>query len=167
MVPSLEEMLESRDARARHQRKLLQDNPGKTLICLTVVMPGPVKRSRQSLLIAMAAMTAIIQRFGTDQEQVEAFDLATGFEAYLLTSASVVDAKRAVCRIEEEHPLGRLFDIDVIGRDGIPVERASLGLPPRSCLICGRPARECMRSGRHGYEDLLKEIDRRIDGYVS
>ena len=45
-------------------------------------------------------------------------DFNTGFEAFLLTSLGEEDAKRLCVGIEEEHPLGRLMDIDVIGHDG-------------------------------------------------
>ena len=165
-MATLEQILRSRDERAEHQRELLGAHPGQTLVCLTVVMPGSVKRSAESLLIAGAAMHALIEEFGSSGPFLETRDLPTGYEAYLLTSASVQDAKRAVCRIEEEHPLGRLFDIDVIAAGAAPLSRESLGLEPRRCLLCGRPARECMREGRHGYDELQARISEMVKHYV-
>lgn len=161
---TLEELLAARDDRQRTQRELLRQHPGQTLLCLTVVMPGAVKRNRQSLLIAQAALCALTTRFGSAGLQLR--DLPTGFEAYLLTPTSPLEAKRAVCRIEEEHPLGRLFDIDVLGADGIPISRESLGLPPRRCLLCEQPARWCMRARSHSQEQILARIDQLIDAYV-
>ncbi|MDO5336354.1 MAG: triphosphoribosyl-dephospho-CoA synthase CitG [Eubacteriales bacterium] len=34
------------------------------------------------------------------------------------------------------------------------VDRTELGLSPRRCLVCGRPAKECARSRTHSVEDL-------------
>ena len=163
-MATLDEILKSRDERQAHQQSLLRDHPGQTLLCLTVVMPGKSKRNSRTLLVAQAAVTALLQHFGADKPYIEVRDLETGYEAFLLTSMPVKDAKRAVCRIEEAHPLGRLFDIDVITQQG-PVSRAEIGLAERSCLLCGRPARECMRAHRHTAEELHAEIERLIDNY--
>lgn len=56
---TLEDLLKSRDARVAHQAELLGDYPGKSLLCLTVMLPGPVKRSAMSLKIASAAVEAV------------------------------------------------------------------------------------------------------------
>ena len=45
MTITLEQLLLSRDNRQEHQRFLLKNNPDKTLICLTVIMPGNDKRN--------------------------------------------------------------------------------------------------------------------------
>lgn len=161
---TLAEILASRDERQARQREMLRQNPGKTLLCLTVVMPGSIKRSRQSLTIANAAVCALTAQFGSSGLQTR--DLQTGFEAFLLTSLPPEEAKRAVCRIEEEHPLGRLFDIDVIGQDGVPLERTAIGLEPRKCLLCDNPARWCMRSRTHTTEEILARIDEMVNAYV-
>ena len=143
---------------------MLRENPGKTLLCLTVVMPGSVKRNRQSMIVSDAAVKALTSQFGSIG--LVQRDLPTGFEAYLLTSLPAVEAKRAVCRIEQEHPLGRLFDIDVIGQDGVPLQRADIGLEPRKCLLCDQPARWCMRGHTHSTEEILARIDEMVNAYV-
>lgn len=45
MEITLEELLKSRDERHAHQMELLKEHEGLTLVCLTVVMPGSVKRN--------------------------------------------------------------------------------------------------------------------------
>ena len=143
MEISLDELLASREARRDFQDELLRRYPGKTLVCLTVVMPGSVKRNTQSLIVAQAALSALIARFGSDMTAMQVRDLATGYEAYLLTSLSPLEAKRAVCHIEETHPLGRLFDLDVMTRAGEPVSRADIGPAPRRRPPCDPPAGAC------------------------
>lgn len=166
MEVSLEDLLRSRDQRAARQKELQKQHPGATLVSLTVVMPGQVKRNSSSLLVAGAALSALIARFGSDIIFAETRDLPTGYEAFLLTPLSEEDAKQAVCDIEETHPLGRLFDLDVIGKDGIPVSRGSVGRQPRRCLVCEREARLCMRSHAHTPEEIQDRIRQMIDGYV-
>lgn len=116
---TLNELLASRDARHATQQKLLAEHSGKTLVCLTVVMPGSVKRNQQSLTAAHAAVEAMRKAFG--QEQLLELDLETGYEAYLITPIPLLEAKRIAVNIEDTHPLGRLFDIDIINADGVPV----------------------------------------------
>ncbi len=166
MEITLDQLLASREARSEYQRELLGKNPGKTLVCLTVIMPGKVKRNMQSLVVSQAALTALVARFGSDMLKMDVRDLPTGFEAYLLTSLSIDEVKRAVCHIEDTHPLGRLFDLDVIAPDGIPVSRAEVGYAPRKCLLCDNEARFCMRNRTHTTEELLAKIDEMVKDYV-
>ncbi len=149
------------------QTRLLGENPGKTLLCLTVVMPGNVKRNQVSIAVAHAALHALRSEFGLNQGDIIERDLITGFEAYALTGAETTEAKIRTCLIEDTHPLGRLFDIDVINRDGVPVARQDVGRPPRRCLVCGREARYCMRARSHSQEEIWDKINALVAGYHS
>ena len=93
-------------------------------------------------------------------------DLPTGYEAYLVTPLSNEEAKRETCRIEDTHPLGRLFDLDVIDADGVPVSRELIGKAPRKCLVCDSDARYCMRNRTHSLDELSARIDEMIESYV-
>ena len=138
MKISLDQLLASRDQRWHRQQELLSEHPDETLLCLTVIMPGSVKRNRLSLVVAHAATEALLTTFFDHLTWMEERDLETGFEAYAFTKLPLLEAKRMACRIEEEHPLGRLFDIDVIDPTGTPVSRQSIGAEPRRCLLCER-----------------------------
>ena len=163
---TLLQLLESRDARHAMQTRLLGENPGKTLLCLTVVMPGNVKRNRVSLTVAHAALDAMCSEFGLNRGDIMERDLVTGFEAYALTDAETTEAKLQACLIEDTHPLGRLFDIDVINHDGVPVARQDVGRPPRRCLVCGREARYCMRARSHSQEEIWDKINNLVAAYL-
>ena len=166
MPITLHELLASRDARHAMQTKLLADNPGKTLVCMTVVMPGSVKRNRQSFTVAHAAVDAMRTAFRPEKGDMTERDLTTGYEAYLLTAMPLPDAKRTAVGIEDTHPLGRLFDIDVISPDGTPVPRESVGGKARRCLVCDREARYCMRMRWHTQEEIWARIDSMVGRYV-
>lgn len=170
---TLHELLASRDARHATQQKLLAEHSGKTLVCLTVVMPGSVKRNHQSLCVAHAAVEAMREAFHlndmSDAEREVVLterDLNTGYEAYLITPLPLLEAKRIAVTIEDTHPLGRLFDIDVINSDGIPVARNDIGEKPRRCLVCEHEARYCMRMRWHTQEEIWAKINEMVDLYT-
>lgn len=189
---TLNELLASRDARHATQQKLLAEHSGKTLVCLTVVMPGSVKRNQQSLTAAHAAVEAMRKAFGIKEnkglstlETLEnpenlvplenpeppaptllELDLETGYEAYLITPMPLLEAKRIAVNIEDTHPLGRLFDIDIINADGVPVSRDAIGEKPRRCLVCDQEARYCMRMRWHTQEEIWAKINEMVDSYV-
>ena len=186
---TLHELLASRDARHATQQKLLAEHSGKTLVCLTVVMPGSVKRNQQSLTAAHAAVEAMRKTFAVKEnkglfplENIETpeplvpqeslaptlleFDLETGYEAYLITPMPLLEAKRIAVNIEDTHPLGRLFDIDIINADGVPVSRDAIGEKPRRCLVCDHEARYCMRMRWHTQEEIWAKINEMVDSYV-
>ena len=201
---TLNELLASRDSRHAMQQKLLAEHSGKTLVCLTVVMPGSVKRNHQSLVVAHAAVEQMIGsyelgvrndelgvrndelRVRSDELGVRSDelgirsdelgvryggrlierDLETGYEAYLITPLPLLEAKRIAVQIEDTHPLGRLFDIDIIDKDGVPVSRDRVGSRPRRCLVCDREARFCMRMRWHTQEEIWERINAMVDSWL-
>lgn len=161
MEITLEQLLQARDDRAARQLALLKDWPDRTLVCVTVVLPGPVKRDARSLKVAEAAVVAVREMF--DPVYKELYDLETGYEGYFIVDGALLDVKKACCEIENNHPYGRLMDLDVIERVGetvVPVGRDRVGEEPRRCLICGRPARECMRAHTHSIGEIIQTIDK-------
>lgn len=166
MEITLSQLLDSRDERSRLQRSLIDKHPAATLVCLTVVMPGTVKRNSQSLIVAGAAITALLQHFGEHLQEIIAHDLVTGYEAFVVTDIDGRQAKQIACEIEDNHPLGRLFDIDVIDPQFGPLSRTELGATARKCLLCENEARFCMRNHTHSYEELQQCITQMIDDYV-
>ncbi len=164
MSISLEQLLESRDARCRHQKELLASHPGDTLICLTVQFPGPQKRCAASLVVGGAGLAALLDKFGSVAHFTQVRDLETGYEAYLLVPLPAMLVKRLCCEIEDTHPLGRLMDIDVM-ETGHLLDRASIGLPPRRCLLCDNEVRYCMRAKTHSQAELLAKIEQMVSSY--
>lgn len=162
---TLNELLASRDARHAMQQQLLADNSGKTLVCLTVVVPGSVKRNLQSLVVAHAAVGAMRDAFSPEEGCLIERDLQTGYEAYLITSMPLLDAKLTATRIEDTHPLGRLFDIDIIDENGVPVSRDRVGGQPRRCLVCDHEARFCMRKRWHTQDEIWAKINQMVADY--
>ena len=166
MPVSLPQLLAARDARAALERDLLARHADCTLVVLTVVVPGAEKRTEASLLVARAACAALDKLLAAHCRHRLERDLATGFEAYWLVDLPQEEAKRLTVELEDTHPLGRLFDADIILPEGRPLSRTELGARPRRCLLCDREARFCMRNGSHTREELHAKIAQMIADYV-
>lgn len=167
MPITLHQLLASRDARHAMQMQLIGQHPGLVLVCLTVVMPGNVKRNRQSLVVARAAVEAMREAFRPADGMLTERDLETGYEAYMLVGGDMLSVKRTACGIEDTHPLGRLFDIDVIDSSGSPVPRSEVGGSQRRCLVCSNEARYCMRNHSHTQDEIWRCINALVDAYTS
>ena len=161
MEITLDQLLQARDDRYARQLALTKEWPDRTLVCLTVVLPGPVKRDARSLKVAEAAVAAVREVLAPVYKEL--YDLETGYEGYFIVDGALLDVKKACCGIENEHPYGRLMDLDVIepvGETVVPISRDRVGEEPRRCLLCDRPARECMRAHTHSFGEIVQTIDK-------
>ena len=152
------DMLDARDRRAERQKRFLETSP--VLICLTMNIPGSIKTSPEILAAFREGVRRVQSAVGARPILYEAF---TGPEAYVPLNADAEVVKQEMCRIEDEEPLGRLFDLDVLTGNGEKHGRLALGFSPRSCLLCGKPAFACARSRAHSVSELSGEVSRRID----
>lgn len=166
MEITLDKLLASRDRRVEMQQKLREKHPNLTLVCLTVIMPGNIKRNLSSLIVSQAAINTLLNKLEGNVVDVVTRDLETGYEAYVVTNLSQHDTKLIACDIEDNHPLGRLFDIDVLDADGFPVKRETAGFQPRRCLMCDNEARYCMRNRTHTPQELNAKIKQMVAAYV-
>ncbi len=166
-------MLNARDERVHFQRALLgkttkEDN--YSLLVMTMAIPGPIK-TNDILNKAFDYMVNHVKESKNDLAILHELkrEEYTGYEYYILSSLSPREMKEFAVDIEETHPLGRLFDIDVLKlNDKNEIEgtsRTQLGLPIRRCFICNESAKDCGRSRRHSVEELQTEISQQILSY--
>ena len=66
--------------------------------------------------------------------------------------------KKHCVGLETERPSSRLIDLDVYTADGRQVDRGSLGLQGRSCLVCDQRAVDCIRAKRHTFEETISKV---------
>ena len=166
---SLEEVLESREERADYQKKLLSAYK-VPLISFMVNMPGPVKLCPMTLELHREGMRAILTSLEAQGKKVlfhQVLEKKTGIEGYIAVDCQALELKAAVCSIEDTHELGRLFDIDVIDKDGIPIKREKLSLEPRRCLLCNEVSSVCSRSRRHSIDELVAKMEDMLKEYKS
>ncbi|WP_050815592.1 MULTISPECIES: citrate lyase holo-[acyl-carrier protein] synthase [Brenneria] len=91
----------------------------------------------------------------------------TGYQAIWVIDAPAMSLKAAMVDAEDRHPLGRLWDMDVVSPESGPLSRSAIGHPARACLICDEPAHACSRSRRHDRDELLVVMAQRIMTYLN
>jgi holo-ACP synthase len=162
---SMNDMLIAREERAARQAvAFTQFN--RPLLSVTVVMPGSTKDSRlvrRVMKSALQQIDALIHRKRWHLLSREVFWQNTGPQAIFVLDIEAQVLKSAAMHLEGRHPIGRLWDLDVITASGEGLSRSQLWRPARRCLLCALPARECSRSCRHPLPELLKEIQRMVD----
>ena len=155
---ALDDILAARDARVARQQAMLAQ--GGVLLSLTLVAPGAVKRSPLLDAIFAAALAALRPLVDDARARIEAVD-DSGHHALYLLDGEARDWKTRMLALENRAPLSRLWDIDIIDRDGVAISRRDLGLPPRRCLLCDADAKTCARERRHDIAALQADIARR------
>ena len=155
---TLEEILDAREHRSTLQRELIgrHDSP---IISFTLNIAGPVKVFPLTVRTFEEGLRLITRRCraeGIALQAVTETRESTGYEALIPAGGDPVAIKRLMTGLEEETPLGRLFDIDVIRLDGSKVSRTEIGFPERRCLLCGKEAAVCARSRAHSLDEILE-----------
>lgn len=164
---SFNELLAAKDHRAARQTAALSKFR-KPLVSATVVMPGPTKDGwlpGYLMETALLEMDALISANHWPLLSREVFWRNTGPEAIYVIDAETQDLKSATVELEDHHPIGRLWDLDVIAPGDGLLSRNHLDFPARRCLVCERPAHECGRSRRHRLEELLEIIRRMVSDF--
>ena len=109
MPVTLEQLLQSRDNRAKHQKDLLEAHSGRSLLCMTVQLPGPEKRNDTSLAIARAGVEAIREAFEPEYEELR--DLASHENADLVLIGVVDDLDQRLFSFDEAQNRGKVVGI--------------------------------------------------------
>lgn len=154
---TLEEVLAHREMRCHKHSQLLKKYPG-ILICLTMNIAGPIKYSpliRESFLCGTQEIEKQLKEFQTTILHYEEMQGGTGCAAFFLVQEDSILMKERMADIEDKHPIGRLFDIDVLTTSGAKISREQINLPQRRCLLCDKPAFQCGRSRAHTADELV------------
>ena len=118
---SLREMLDARERRYLRQRELLSRFHG-TLISFTMNIAGPVKNSgliARGFETGKALILCQLRTAGIQVLHREEYRAHTGCEAFIAVEAGTASVvKRLAIETEDAHPIGRLFDIDVLTGNG-------------------------------------------------
>ncbi len=152
---SVEEMMAARDQRFLRQKKLQQK--GRTLICFTLNIAGPIKTSpliKKAFQEGALLLQNQLKAAGISCLYSEIHDRNSGPEGYFCCNGNPADIKQLMIALEDQNELTRLFDLDVLSPQGDKLSRQEFNLPPRRCLLCENEAAVCARSRRHSIEAL-------------
>ena len=168
MEIALEQLLAARDARAAYVKALQTRFPGACVAVFTVITPGAVKRSPETIRLFDAGVRAIARVVAKNEllsRVFEAREKDTGDEAYLVVKTEPGFLKMELCKLEESAPYARLWDMDAVKPNGERVGREEIGFAERGCFVCGRAGRGCYSRGLHpadevraAYQKLLQTL---------
>ncbi len=174
-MPTLREVLASREQRAFFEEEISKANVNQTLIALKCNIPGPVKYNsivKQIAEIGVQEVKNAIAHNGWEITYEKLMDLATGPEYFVVVDTYPTAVKQSTILIEDSTPMGQLYIIDVFYLEEgkmVEVQRSELGYEPRKCLVCGKDDdEECENEETHSVQERFKMIEKilREDGRV-
>ena len=152
-----QDMMDCREHRAALQASLRRQFPGNPVLSFCMNIPGPIKTDdeiRSAFEVGKNnILSALLQNSWQVEQEYEVHE-KTGDEWIASIQADAIFLKQAMCAIEEKHPLGRLFDIDIIDTAGEKLTRTHY----RTCLICQKQALDCARSRCHSISELFVKV---------
>ncbi|MDD3369991.1 MAG: citrate lyase holo-[acyl-carrier protein] synthase [Lachnospiraceae bacterium] len=159
---TLDEVMGFREIKAIEQRKMLEYKTDGIVVALGMNIPGPVKSGpsiKEAFQQGKDKLDKIIlQQKGTVLQKSE-FERKAGYAViYLVFGIDKWVLKKETVYLEESHPLGRIFDIDVIGEDAVAITREMVYAKRRSCLLCEQDAKVCGRSRNHSVKELQDKV---------
>ncbi len=157
---TLLQVLEAREKRVETQKQLLSTYK-TSLICFTLNIAGPVKTTPIIERAFFEGVNLLKKRFKENIVHSETHIMVTGSEGFFCVSKDAKQAKDICIDIENNHPLGRLFDMDVLTENGEKLSRDTY----RGCLVCGKAGRECAAGRLHSVEELQTITNRIIYDY--
>ena len=146
------DVLRARDERCLRQQEMLKAY-GLPLLSFTMNIAGPVKTDgliRCAFFEGVSCIERTLKARRIDVAGAIQTLAFTGSEQLWAVDADASALKRWMVEIEENHPLGRLFDIDVLNEAG---EKLARGVH-RKCLLCGGEVHACARSRAHSAQEL-------------
>lgn len=144
------EILNAREARVARQQALLREYHCP-VVCFTMNIAGPAKTSpliRRAFEEGLSLLENGLTAYSVNHQEI--IHAVTGDEAIFSVSGEATTLKALCTTIEENCPMGRLFDMDVLDTDGRKLERSR----ERCCLICGKPGRSCAAGRLHSVQQL-------------
>ena len=169
MTVTIRDMMATRDNRAKLQSEFAAKY-NCTVVSYTLNIAGPLKRfalGDRCFYEGKHEIEKIFTRGRYNIFEHVLTDAYTGLECLWAVSADAYELKRALVSIEENHPLGRIFDIDVLKTTSSKISRSTFNLPERSCLVCGSPGQGCARSRTHPLDKIIVCTHQIIDSYFT
>lgn len=158
---TLSMILDHREQRMLEQEKIrnIYHSP---LISFTMNIPGPIKSApviRQAFDEGKHILLKRLEETKFKILESNEFHACTGDELILAIDAPSEQLKDITSDIEEHHPYGRLFDMDVLDENGKKLSRKHY----RRCLLCNKQAQDCARNRTHSVDELVNTIIKLID----
>ncbi|MCT4606443.1 MAG: citrate lyase holo-[acyl-carrier protein] synthase [Marinisporobacter sp.] len=135
------------------------------VVCGKINYPGKNKNTKEGQKLFLGLMQSLKIKFHSYAEFSQVLGGYDGSSILIVVKMDPLEAKYIGVDIEENHCLGRLFDIDVYSRDGSSIGREKINKDARRCILCNDDARVCIKTNRHSLEEIIERINRLIAKY--
>ena len=163
---SLEELLAAKERRAARQADMLEHYQ-QPVISLTLVTPGEIKdslRYRNTMGVALQMCDQLLWENRWQVLDRQVLWLPTGPEALWCVEHSASEINALCTELLQTHPLGRLWNIEVI----CPQQgRQAQDDRTRRCLLCDDAAQTCESLHRHDGEEVVARVEQMIDAWFA
>ena len=162
---SANDFLSAREARQEMLSRVLL-RAQRPAIFLSLNIPGPEKfppGCNGLFEWICSELAGTFSEFRTMEEGRDALG------PFLLASLDqdATELKQRCVLIESATPAGRLIDLDVYSAQGLQIDRRTLGLRGRACLVCDQPAVECMRNKRHPSSEVIGKVNELLAPFIA
>ncbi len=160
---SLKDMMDCRENRVKLQTKY-RLHFQKPIISFCMNIPGPIKTTtkiQKAFDIGCKEIENTLQATKMKILDSTCLHKPTGDEWILCVEGDAAKIKALMSNIEDFHPLGRLFDIDVIDVNGEKLSRTAF----RKCLICNVQAQVCARFRKHSIFEMQNKIEEILNAF--
>lgn len=135
------------------------------VVCGKINYPGNMKNTVESDMVFDELENLLIREFEKNivySQKLEGFD---GNSLLLVVNINYLKAKEISIKIEENHTLGRIFDIDIYIENGEPVSRDVINKEKRKCIVCNNDARVCIKERKHETREIISITNNLINSY--
>jgi len=157
-----EAILKDRERRSDYTLTLIESYQ-KPVFVGKINYPGLCKNTENVNSTYEKMCETFINALGGEYDLVKHWQGADGPALIVVLKKSDLEWKRKCVQIEESHPHGRIWDLDVYSLESIPLSREDLGLGHRSCLVCSDSAKVCTALKKHSIQKIIRRIDSIIE----
>lgn len=160
------ELHTAKNSRILKKQDLLSGKSSSCLVEFSLNIAGSIKTFPFARTAFREEVSELQDRMGKFSiKKIEICEEPAGDYAFFLLDSPAAAVKKFLVFIEESHPLGRLFNLDVCGPDGLSIRRHDLNLLPRTCLVCGEDAAVCQAKKRHSTELIQWQTAKLFNDY--
>lgn len=166
---NITQVLAAKDYRVALQQAIFQKYPDNTLVDINLNIPGQIKNNQYLIELFNYGIKQLEKEWqdrGYKYRLVKALNNDAGCENFYILQESSKQVKLSTISFEENSPIGRLFDADVLVKGQPAISRKELNYEVRRCFLCNRPAKECARSRRHSIDEMQQYISELYTRYI-
>lgn len=160
-IVSPRDLLNARERRALKQEEIRKTYEG-VLVSFTLNIPGAIKVFEESVElfnVGVYLLESKLKNRGYSRLYCHTDIEDTGYVYYAIVDTDQAQAIKEICiSLEENHEIGRVFDMDVISMTGLSMSRTELGYGKRKCLLCDEEGHACARNKSHTIGSLIDAI---------